>query len=234
MTGRIGGLLVATVLATAWVGGCGDDKDKKAADGAGAKPAVAADASPKQVALAWASALTSGDTATARNLTTGTESQMKTIEGMAGMMSASKKMEDAMKEKFGADALKAAGSSGPSGMDADEMKKKVEATEEKIEGDTATLTSKDENDPLVLKKVDGRWKIDLSSAAMAQMEQAGDMFGAMTKAADETTADIKAGKFKTPQEARTAMGMKMMEHMPKPKEGEGFPTPPTPPTPEKP
>src|SRR5688572_1736618 len=212
-------LIVAAMLATAWAGGCGDDSDKKtgdagaanpAASGVAAKPAAAAaaDATPKQAAVEWATALTSGDATTARTLMTGTEEQMKMMDGMVGFMGAAKNMRDAMKEKFGDDAVKQAGGAA-TGMDPEEMKQKIDESTEKIEGDTASLTVKGEEQPLVLKKQDGRWKIDLNGPAMAEMQQASAMMAPMQKAMDETTAEIKAGKYKTVQEAQMAMGKKM-------------------------
>ena len=102
---------------------------------------AAKDPSPKDVAVQWFQALLDGDLKTANELST---EQTKAFNGlMASAMQANDK-ED-----------KEADDDDPKAM-LEQLKK----AEEKIEGDTATLIV-DGKEGFTLKKVDGKWKVDL-------------------------------------------------------------------------
>lgn len=65
--------------------------------------------------------------------------------------------------------------------------------------------------PIHLKKIDGKWRIDL-----AQLPGIGDdparaarLLAAMARAYEETAAEVKDGKYRTPREADRAVGRKI-------------------------
>ncbi|HEY2587948.1 MAG TPA: hypothetical protein VGI81_19550 [Tepidisphaeraceae bacterium] len=119
-----------------------------------------------------------------------------------------KKLQDASVARFGDQGKNLTG--GGNGPDFSEWSKKIDEATVKQEGDAATLTQKDSGEPLKLKKINGEWKVDVSpmTSEMASMGTA--MIDSMSKAASETADEIKAGKYKTPQEAQQALSSKMM------------------------
>jgi hypothetical protein len=162
---------------------------------------------PKGAARAFAKAMEDGDAAEAKRASTGGDPQI--IEAMAKMTGNMKKLHDASVAKFGDQGKSVAGGGG-NGPDFSEWSKKIDEANVKEEGDTATLTQKDGGEPMKLKKVNGEWKVDTTplTGEMASMGTA--MIDSMSKAAAETADDIKAGKYKTAQEAQEALGSKMM------------------------
>jgi len=163
---------------------------------------------PKETVISFAKALDAGDTASIKQLVTGTDKQVAMMEGAGNMMSAMKRMQDAAVAKWG-DAGKAI--AGEMGKPSDEILKNIDKAEIKEEGDTATFKGQNDKETVKLKKVDGKWKIDLASMPdQGELEKAGPALKAMTKAADDTATDIKADKFKTVDEAKQAFGLKVM------------------------
>lgn len=163
-------------------------------------------ATPKGAAKAFATAMENGDAAAAKRASTGGDPQV--IEAMAKLSGNMKKLHDASVAKFGDQGKNLTeGGGGPNFSD---WSKKIDEATVKEEGDTATLTQKDNAEPLKLKKINGEWKVDVSpmTGEMAGMGTA--MFDSMAKAANETADEVKAGKYKTPQEARQALSSKMM------------------------
>ncbi len=162
---------------------------------------------PKGAAQTFASAMESGDVETAKRASTGADPKM--IETMAKAMGSMKKLKEAAISKFGDEGKRITSDSG----DLD-LTRKVNEAEEKIEGDTATLTTKgDMGTPMKLKKIDGSWKVDGSEMAGPAAGMGIAMFEAAAKAADELANEISAGKYKTADEAKTAMTQKMMGGM---------------------
>ncbi len=166
----------------------------------------------KAAALAFAKALENGDAAAAKDACVGTEKELAMVDGVVNVMGAMKKMGKAATDKFG-DAGKAL--IQDQGNPGEQMAKELENANIKVDGDTATVTGKGEKEePLKMKKVGGKWKLDLSAMpGKEDMEKASGMFAGMAKAANETAADISAGKYKTVDEAKEAFGMKMMSIM---------------------
>lgn len=161
---------------------------------------------PKDVAVAFAKTIKSGDKKAAHDLCVGTPEQIKTIDTLIDMMSTILKFKDACDKKFGADNLLSKNMAG--GMP--DIAVEAAKAEYKVEGDTATAVDKakpDEKNPMKLKKTDGTWKVDLASMGddAAQAAQAAPMMKIMA----ETTEEINAGKYKTVEEAAVAFGTKM-------------------------
>jgi hypothetical protein len=164
---------------------------------------------PKATVVSFAKALNDGDAAAIKTLCTGTAKQVQTIDAVGEMVAASKRMQTAAVAKWG-DAGKKLGGEMASGSD--ELLKSVDKLEIKEEGDTATVSGEAmKGDPMKLRKIDGKWKIDLAAIRDAEnMEKAAPMMKAMAKAADETATDIKADKYKTIEDATQAYQAKMM------------------------
>jgi len=96
--------------------------------------------SPKDTALSWARAIIGGDLAKANKYST---PESKEINEM--LIEKGRKYDDERRKK-----------------ELDRYAKRVEASKEVIDGDTATLVVRDEtiDDGLPLKKIDGKWKVD--------------------------------------------------------------------------
>jgi hypothetical protein len=92
----------------------------------------------------------------------------------------------------------------------DEQLQSLQKAEVKIDGDSATLTVTSASQPMMLRKMGDKWKIDLQSMPGAQkMDLAIPLLNAMAKAADELADEINADRYKTADEARTAMQQKI-------------------------
>jgi hypothetical protein len=85
--------------------------------------------------------------------------------------------------------------------------KDIEEASEKIEGDSAILATKSGKASLRLKKIDGRWKIDLLSLLPFKTNAASarKIFAGAAASANELAEKIRAGEFKTPEEADFAL-----------------------------
>jgi hypothetical protein len=178
------------------------------------------DSTPKGAAEAFFKALEAGDAAKAKSLASGDPKQMELLDNLVPLVGNFKKMEQAAVKKFGDEGKKLLSNGGSASFDIESQMKdaKVEET-----GDTATITpakkEKEEgknSDPMKLKKVSGKWKIDMAAMPNAeQMDnpQAKKMFGAMSDAAKAMTVDIEAGKFKTVADAQQGFQQKMLAAM---------------------
>jgi len=162
--------------------------------------------SPKSAAVSFAKAMEAGDAEKLRAATTGgTDEDYKMLEVLSGVFSSMKTLEKESVAKFGEEGNL---TEGPMSMD---MVAQVESSEEKIDGDTATLSNPGEKDPLTLKKEGDDWKVDLSKIPnKEEMAKALPVMRGMQKAAEDITAEVKADKYKTAEEAKKAFGMKMM------------------------
>lgn len=171
---------------------------------------AAADLStPKGAAVALAKGVMAGDNAAIREASTGTEEEYKTAEAMGTVMSSMLKFANACETKFGKDNVLSKSFAGQ----IPDLGAKMEASEIKVEGDTATVIDKDKpNDesPMKLKKVGGSWKVDLSSmdADAKQFAVAGLKLAAVFNKAAE---DINAGKYKSAEEAAVAIAPEMQK-----------------------
>ncbi len=171
---------------------------------------------PKATLIAFGKALEAGDVNGVKALTISDEKSDKLLEAFVPTIAAMKHLSEVSVTKFG-EAGKSIGNDSGKGF---ELARDVENAHITETGDTATATMKDSKskDPIKLKKVNGQWKVDFASA-MGPQAKAEDiakiapMFTGMTKAANESAAEIEAGKYKTAEEAKQAVGMKMMTAM---------------------
>jgi hypothetical protein len=165
---------------------------------------------PKGAAIAFAKAVQDGDKAGVRAVCIGNDEELKAMESMAGAMGAIKKFRTACDDKYGKDNLLTKNFPADQNLTAE-----AEKAEFKVEGDIAKSIPKpgeDQKDQATLKKVDGKWKIDVASIGKDKLAQAGQM-AKIGKVLEDFAAEITAGKYKTVEEAAIAMGPKMQEAM---------------------
>lgn len=189
-----------------------------------------ADAStPKGAVSAFFKAMERGDAAGAKALSNGTAKQLEVLDIIVPVASGLKALENAAVKKWGEDAKKVLTDGPGGGFDFEKNLAEAKVTEN---GDTATIVSgkadEQEKQPLTLKKSEGKWKVDLGFVPVEQFSDPmlAKIFKGLGEAAKETAGEIDAGKYKTAQEAKQAMMMKVAKMAPVgPGAGEA-PTPP--------
>lgn len=166
---------------------------------------------PKKAGVAFAKAVQAGDMDAAHKAGIGSDADFAIVKSLSDLLLAEKRFEAAATKKFGKDG----------GLEKDDAMKdlvaEVEACEEKIDGDAATLV--DKRNPLgaelSLKKDGGGWKVDVSAmgkdGGVAQMSKAGPQ---LVKALDDTARSIEAGKYPSAAEAKTALGQAIHDTLP--------------------
>lgn len=173
---------------------------------------------PKSAVAAFFKAMEKGDVEAAKSMAVGTDKQLKVLDIVIPVASGMKALENAAVKKWGEDAKKVL-TDGPAGGGFDFEKNLADAkvTED---GDKATIVSgKKEDDgkqPLILKKADGKWKVDLGFVPVDQLSDPmlANIFKGLADAAKETAGEIDAGKYKNAHEARAAMMAKVAKMAP--------------------
>jgi hypothetical protein len=176
-----------------------------------------ADAStPKGAANAFFNALKTGNVDAAKALVTGSEKQVAVVELMVPLVNGFKLLDNALIKKWGDEGHKALslGLGVPHTFDlSDDLKN----TTETITGDTAVLaqaTPKDgqRKEPVKLKKVDGQWKLDMSSipAEILDDPKAAKVLKSMADIAKATAKEVEQGQYATPKAAKDAMDQKIL------------------------
>lgn len=178
-----------------------------------ARAAVEVDlTSPKSAARTFGQGMSQGDIEAVKASAIATAEQQKALEALSAVVSNFKKVEEAAIAKFGETAGKTVASQQQ--MSIGEELEKIDSATETITGDTAVLAAEGSQEPLHLRKVDGQWKVDFAAMpGTEQVAQAIPMITAMAGAADELAAEITADKYKTADEAKNALGQKMMAAM---------------------
>lgn len=168
----------------------------------------------KQSAESFAQALRTGDTAAAHKYAITDESTSKLLDGMTHLAKAHEKMADAAVAKFGDEGKSLAGN-GMARNQPQQFTKNLNDADIQVNGDTATVTPKDQRgQQVVFKKDGGTWKLDMMQFPnKEQMEKGLPFWDKMATVMSEVGDEIKAGKYNTVQDARTALGQKMMAAM---------------------
>jgi hypothetical protein len=161
---------------------------------------------PKKAGLAFAKAVTAGDMATAKSISIGTDAEFAIVQGMSDLAVAFNKLETASVAKFGTDGKFPAGL----GMD---LVGDIQTSEEKINGDTATLSLKEKPDdktPPTFKKDGDNWKVDLSPLSRdPQSAVMLPLVPALVKALDTVRKNVDDAKYKTAADFFTEMGQQL-------------------------
>ena len=167
---------------------------------------------PKATAMSFAKALEAGDEAAAKQLSVGSEQDQQVLSAMLEFTRSVKTLRDAAVKKYGDKADEVTGG----GMNVDTAKA-MEDTQITEEGDTATVaTTRPQPSSMRLKKVDGKWKVDLTETlkGAAGPDQNIGQFQGMLKgwsaALTETAGEITDGKYPAPADATQALQVKMM------------------------
>jgi hypothetical protein len=177
-------------------------------------------ATPKQAATTFFKAMVAGDVAAAKAASVGDERSERWLEAVVENTTAMRGYHDAMKARFGE---QAAGGSGLSdaavGVKEGEVLEAVEKGQEKIEGDSATITgAADKRKVVHLKRVNGAWKVDRGQLGGTEsVDRFVDRTRRTTKAYRDLAAEVREGKYKSLAEARQAFGerlVKAIEEMP--------------------
>ena len=169
--------------------------------------------SPKGAASAFFKAMESGDAKAARAVAVGSEKQLAMLDLLVPVFGEFKKLENAAVKKWGEEARKGLSQDGQGGPDFD---KQLKAATEKTDGDSATISPPDNRDPIRLKKVDGRWKVDMGMLKVDEMDvaDASKKWRLMSDAARSTAAEVEQGKYATPVDARKALEQKLSPVLP--------------------
>ncbi len=168
--------------------------------------------SPKSAAMEYGKATEEGDLNKTRGSVILTKETDKLIVSLVPFMHAMHELQKASMEKFGEKGYQVIGASS-----ADDISKQIEKSKIDIQGDTATVTTSANNPrPLKLTKKNNEWRVDLTgilppSSNSQQTDRVITLYNSMTLTANEVTADVKGGKFKTIEEAKLGLNTKMQE-----------------------
>lgn len=160
-------------------------------------------ASPQATAKTFYAAMLAGDVKTAQAAVLDEGDQQQRVENLAPEVGAVADLNKAVQEKFNqtievpGGPLKKYGVA-PAAIDAGKLT---------LNGDTATLQVEGAG-TLGFKLVGDRWKIDLGGKGEA--DQAVPMLKAITAAANELAAEVRAGKYKSADEVKAALGTKLL------------------------
>jgi len=158
-------------------------------------------------ARAFSQALSKGDTKTVRKYAFTDEAGGKFLDAVATQTGARKKLVDAAVDKFGPDG-KTIDSQRSAVSDLAEIDKQLEGSRIVVNGDAATVTSNN-GKPLKFKRDGGIWKIDFretfNSRLTQQIDQVVGVLNKRAGAMEKTAAEIKEGKYKTVDEAKTGL-----------------------------
>jgi hypothetical protein len=172
---------------------------------AGSAHALAPDLSePRAAARTFLTAVMANDTATVRASSIGTDAENQTVDALGTVVAAQKKLYDAVKTKFGEQAQ------GLGQMRSPDFNEKLDEAEVQVSGDTATIVSKEPNaKPLKLRKMDGSWKVELSTMQLNNAQMPPDKMKQVGSAMDEVAGEVTAGKHATPQSAMMTLQQKI-------------------------
>lgn len=151
-------------------------------------PYAELDLPPREAVKYFAMAISNGEWSLARVLSTGNEDELAMVDAMAAISRARLKLNALAAEKF---------PSSKRLMNFDivgDWPARAAVAELRIEGDTAEMRTKPDNPPMRLKRLDGRWRVDLSSLNTNSREAA-DVANAIAQFMNRLHADVEAGKF---------------------------------------
>lgn len=169
------------------------------------EPAVS---TPKATLVALARAMEKGDVVALRTLIAAeNDNEKKLLEGMLALAAAQREARDAAIAKFGKDTAEL--TSAPKSA---ETIAAIEIGEESFSGSEATIRVPGGDLPMIVKKIDGQWKVPMSYVArgsIAESERRLVDVKRMTEIFREGAADITAGKYRNAVNAADALRMKL-------------------------
>jgi len=170
-------------------------------------------ATPKGAAKTLYQAMYDNDLATAKACVVSGPGQIEIAEGMTSFMAAARRATDAAYQRFGDEYRKLLGPSlDPNHIDP----KQIDQGTETIDGDSATIVVSDKMTMHLAREKKG-WKVDLVRSSKLE-SQVGDprmmkvataIFAGMARAADQTKAEIEAGKYPSARPAMEGLAANM-------------------------
>jgi hypothetical protein len=161
---------------------------------------------------AFAEALHDGDALNAKKYAFTDETSDKALDVMTELTHARKKLIDAAVDKFG-DEGKNVVVGGASMARTQAVSTDFDGAKIDVHGDTATVASKDGADkrPAVFRKVSGIWKINLTKLAdFTSITRNAAMMHNVSRSFLTSADEISGGKYKSVQEAKTAVQRNMV------------------------
>ena len=172
-------------------------------------------ATPKGALKLLAAALRDGDADRIRQvLYAANPSEVKMVTAMADMAKAMAALQRSAVKAFGKDGAKEV--VGDTDATDTESKARIDSAEVKIQGDSATITLEDsEEAPVVLKRVDGRWRLPMSEmskgADPAALDERLAGLAEQAKLVRDLAQEVAAGKYNSPAQAHEAWQSRAMQ-----------------------
>jgi len=162
---------------------------------------------PKGAAKAFATGVQKADLPLIKSASIGSDADYRLMDAMSQAVNASMKLRDAVSAKFGPEQAKQLSQAGP-----EDLAGVVDKSTVKVDGDNASLSEpgQDPANALKLKKIDGQWKVDLNQIPNKdQLAQSAPIMKELQKVVEQTTGEVKDGKYKNVQEVQIAVQTKM-------------------------
>jgi hypothetical protein len=172
----------------------------------GVKPELS---TPKLAALSFVRAMELNNMPAFEAVTIGGQEQYQLFEPLVKMVGAAKDLEKAAREKWGKAGRAVVRNSPAVGMEV-----QVQESDVTLEGDTAVVRRKgdEDPDPLTLRKTPVGWKVDLTAIKNPKsMKDAAPGMIKMEKVFTDSAADIRAGKFRSADEAEKIILKRMQD-----------------------
>jgi hypothetical protein len=164
---------------------------------------------PRFGAISFVKAMELNNLDAFRNVTIGQEEDYKLFEPLLNMVGAAKQLEKAAREKFGKAGGPVVRLSPAVGLEV-----QIQESDIRINGDTAIVFHKgqDESDALTLRKTAIGWKVDLTAIHNREkMAAAADGMRRMQQVLADSAEQIRAGQFRTADEAESTIVKRMQE-----------------------
>jgi hypothetical protein len=179
--------------------------------GCGKKKPSAFDLStPQAAAMTFVRAIEAGDADTARRAAIAGGIEWDMVDALAHATTGMRKLRASATRRFGETETKRV-IDPRSPLDLSQRLKDADVASD---GNVATITPKDGQNPLKLKNVDGEWKVDVGALTRGQdITRAAPLFHAVGVAATEAAAELDAGKYQSVRELQDALQSKMFAAM---------------------
>ena len=172
-------------------------------------------ATPKGALKFLAAALRDGDADRIRQVMHATNpSETRMVAAMADMAKSMAALQRSAVKAFGREGAKeVVGDTNASNTDSNA---RIDSAEVKVQGDTATVTMEDgEEAPVVLKRVEGRWRLPMAElsrgADPAALEERLAGLAEQSKLVRELAEEVGAGKYTSPAQAHEAWQSRAMQ-----------------------
>jgi hypothetical protein len=181
----------------------------------GGAAAVPSTTTPKGTLKLLAAALRDGDAERIRQVMYASNaSEARMVAAMADMAKAMAALQRSAVKAFGREGAKEV--VGDTDATDTESKAHIDSADVKVQGDTATVTMEDgEEAPVVLKRVDGRWRLPMSEmsrgADLAALEERLAGLSEQSKLVRELAEEIGTGKYASPAQAKEAWQSRAMQ-----------------------